>query len=270
MCVAKARSSAAASDQKTLERALDRGGIAGAPERVGRVDARARVLPGELVLVVEDVGRDLDERRTGRRAHRLAEGEAQVDADRRPVEDALREARERPADLGAVRLLERAERVLRRGVLAGDADDGAPGEAGDAEAGDGVREPAARRDGEHAGAAEGAGVGVGGVGARLLVPHVDHRHVVVPEVRQDRPDVAAVHREEVADALLREDAADDRAAVDARGLARGRRLAEGFAHGAHAVHGAGLYQRMRRGRQRARASRGTPPFHARVGLRPET
>jgi hypothetical protein len=68
--------------------------------------------------------------------------------------------------------------------------------------------------------------GVGGVRARLLVPHVDHLDVVLAEVRQDGPDVAAVHREEVADLLLGEDAPDE-----ARRRRRGSRRpgAAGFA-----------------------------------------
>src|SRR5207245_10191967 len=112
--------------------------VAGAAQLSGRVDARAPVLLRRVVVVVEAVGRNLDQGRTGRGTHRLAEGEANVDGDRRPVEDSLGELGERAADLRAVRFLEGAELVLGGGVLPGEANDGAAGQAGDAEARDGL------------------------------------------------------------------------------------------------------------------------------------
>jgi hypothetical protein len=66
--------------RERLERALDRRRIARAAERAGRVDARARALLRDVALLVENVRRDVDDRRAGRRARRLAERHADVDS----------------------------------------------------------------------------------------------------------------------------------------------------------------------------------------------
>jgi hypothetical protein len=123
-------------------------------------------------------------------------------------------------------------------MLARDADERAAGEPRDAESRDGVRETASGGDGEHARSAARARVRVGGIGARLLVPHVDHLHVVLAEVREDRPDVATVDGEEETDALLAEDPPDERAAVELRVTGLGERPPDRIAHAARAVaHG---------------------------------
>src|SRR5581483_7973438 len=68
---------------------VDRRGVGGGPQRPGRIEARPGPLPGGVVLVVEDVRRDLDQRWARRPSGRLAERRADVEADRRPVERAL-------------------------------------------------------------------------------------------------------------------------------------------------------------------------------------
>src|SRR5262249_4532130 len=135
-----------------------------------------------------------------------------------------------------VRLLERAELILGGGVLAGEADERAPREPGDCEAGDGVGEAAPGGHREHAGPPRAARVAIGGVRTRLLVAHVDHLDPVVAQVAQNRPGVSAIDREQELDALLAEHAADDASAVSARGLGAGQRPSEGIAHLARAVH----------------------------------
>src|SRR5262249_38095951 len=73
------------------------------------------------------------------------------------------------------------------------------------------------------------------VGAGGLMPHGDHLHAVLAEMAEDRPDVAAVDGEAVAHTLLAQDAADQRAAVDARRVALGQRPSDGIAHAAGSV-----------------------------------
>ena len=241
-----------------VERAFDGRGVAGAPQLRDGIQARAGLLPRHVVLLVEDVGRDLDERGSGRRTRGGAKGEADVGLDGGPVEHPFRELRERPADLDAVGFLEGAELILGRGVLAGDADDGAAGEPGHAETGHGVREPAARRHREHAGATARAGIAVGGVRARLLVTHVDHLQVVLAQVGEDRPDVASVHREHVADAGASEHAGDDGAPIRTRRPRTGGGAAEGLAHAARSVHRPGCSKPRAReaSERRGRVGRG--------------
>ena len=95
-----------------------------------------------------------------------------------------------------------------------------PVSAGEAEAGDGVGQPAAGGDAAHPDAAGGARVGVGGIRACLLMAHVDQLDAVLAQRAEDRKRVAAVDREQVAHAELAQDAADDGAAVDQRGRSR--------------------------------------------------
>ena len=125
-------------------------------------------------------------------------------------------------------------------MLSREADDRAPGEPGDAEPRDRIREAAARGDRQYPGSAARAGVAVGGVGARLLVAHVNHLHAVLPQAGEDGPGVAAVQREEMTDPLLAQHLADDGAPVDSRRARVRGLLDERFAHGARPVHGVGL------------------------------
>src|SRR5262249_60842955 len=158
-------------------------GITRGAERVGRIYARAGTGARQLFLLVEHVRPDLDERRPGRRRRCLPERHADVHRDRRPVEDALRELGEGPTYLRAVGFLERPELVLGGRMLARETDDRTPGEPCDAEAGDGIREPAAGGDREHAGPAGRPRPRVGGIRARLLVAHVDHLDAALADVR---------------------------------------------------------------------------------------
>jgi hypothetical protein len=166
--------------------------------------------------VVEDVGGDLDERDTLRRAARGAERLAQVEADALPLEHARRRLGERGAHLDPVGLLERSDAILGGRVLASDADDGRAGERRAGKAGHGVGQPAARGDTAYANSAAGARVGVGGIHTCLLMSHVHQHDVVRPQRAEDRKGVAAVDREQVTDAGLAQGAADDRTAVDQR------------------------------------------------------
>ena len=181
-----------------------------------RRPSRRGVEPLSRAALVEDVRRDLDQRHALRRRRRLAEGLAEIDLDRRPVEHALHRLGEGAADLAAIGLLERAEPVLGGRVLAGDADDRAPGKSRRAKAGDGVGQAAAGGDAADAGRSGGPRPAVGGVGARLLVAHVDELHAMLAQRGEDRPGVAAVHREEIFHALRLEHPADQLAAVDLR------------------------------------------------------
>ena len=197
-----------------FERALDLRRIPGRPQVVRRVHLRAAPLLARIVAVVENVGWDLDERRSLRRRRGLAERLTQVDSDRRPVENAFGEFRERAANLRAVRFLERPELILGRGMLPGDAYNRTAGEPGAAEPSHGVGEPAPRRHAADARGTAGPRVGVGGIGTCLLVTHVDELDAVLAEGRENRKGMTAVDREQVFDALRLEDARDQLAAVD--------------------------------------------------------
>jgi hypothetical protein len=101
-------------------------------------------------------------------------------------------------------------------MLSGNADDGASGKAGRAKAGDGIGKAAA---GGYAADARGSGgprPAVGGIGARLLVAHVDELYAMLAKRGEDRPSVAAVHGEEVLHPLRFEHPADKFAAVELR------------------------------------------------------
>ncbi len=202
--------------QQELEGALDAGGIALRADLVRIVDLGAAPLPRLVVTVVEDVGGDLDQGRPLRRRQRLAKRLPQVDLDRAPVDHALDELGEAAAHVGAVRFLEGSQVVLRRRMLSRDAHHRAAGQPGDAQAGDGVGQTAAGRDAAHPRRGRRARVGVGGVGAGLLVPHVDQLDVVVAQIGQDRERVAAVDGEQVLDALLAQHATHQGTSVDDR------------------------------------------------------
>src|SRR5206468_10585572 len=109
-----------------------------------RIDLGAAALLRRVAALVQDVGRDLDERNALRRSRRLAKRLAKVDLDRRPVEHALGELRERAADFRPVCLLKGAHLVLRGRMLPRDANDRASGKAGAAAAGHGARDPTTR------------------------------------------------------------------------------------------------------------------------------
>ena len=58
--------------RERVECAFDGGGVGGAAQLRGGIEARAGELPRHVALLVEDVRRDLDDRRAGRRAQRGA------------------------------------------------------------------------------------------------------------------------------------------------------------------------------------------------------
>ena len=200
-------------DQK-LHGAVHLTRVAHRPQLVELVHLLAPLLLGLVTPPVQDVLGDLHHRHPLRRGDRLAERPPHVDLNGAPVDRALGVLRERPADLGAVRLLERADAVLGARVLAGEADHGALRHPREGEAGDGIGEAAPRRHAAHAGPPAGAGPAVGGVGGGLLVPHVDQPDVVVAQVGQDREGVTAVDGEQLRNLLLLEDTPHERAAVD--------------------------------------------------------
>ena len=107
------------------------------------------------------------------RTCRVAKRLSQIDFDRRPVENSLRELCERAANLAAISLLKRAQPIFGRRVLAGDANHRAPCETRGAEAGDRVRQPAASGDAADAGRRGGSCPSIRRVGAGLLVAHVE-------------------------------------------------------------------------------------------------
>ena len=73
----------------------------------------------------------------------------------------------------------------------------------DAQSGDGVGQAASGGDHAHADFAGGARVGVGGIGGRLLVAHVDQLDVVVAQLAEDREQMPAVDRETILDRFSR-------------------------------------------------------------------
>ena len=162
-----------------VDGALDRARVALRAKLVGLVHLGAGHLVGLFVLVVEDVGRNLEHRDALRRRHGLAKGLSHVERNAIPVEHAVRELAERAADVGAVGFLKRAQAVFAERMLARQADHGAVGQSGDAQAGHGVGQSAAGRDAADAGRAGGAGPAVGRIGRGLLVPHVDQLDAVV-------------------------------------------------------------------------------------------
>ena len=204
----------AACDQRTLgrhqhlERAIDLRGIAGRADVVHRELARALALPRVFFVVIENVLRNLEQRDALRRRDSLAERGAQVELNRGPIGHALGELGEAIDDFGAVGLLERAEMILGVGMLARDADDGAVGQSGDAEAGHRVGQAASGGDHAYADFAGGARVGVGGVGGGLLVAHVDQLDVVIAQLAEDGEQMAAVDRETILHTILAHHARD--------------------------------------------------------------
>ena len=171
--------SIAAGDQWTLgrvqqfERAVDLGRVAGRAHVVDREAHPAGTLLLVLIVVVQDVLRNLDQRHALRRRDRLAKGQTHVELDRAPVGHALGVFGEAAQHLGAVGFLEGALMVLGIRMLARDADHGAVGHRGEAQSGHRVGQPASCGDHAYPGLAGHPRIGVGGVGGRLLVTHVD-------------------------------------------------------------------------------------------------
>ena len=113
-----------------LDGALDRGaGRPASAARPGSYTVAPRRCVGRVVLVVEDVGRDLDQRRALRRAcaPRETPGAGRTRSIDQSSTRCVNLANERQIS-DAVRLLKRAEAVLAGGMLAGDAHHGAAGE----------------------------------------------------------------------------------------------------------------------------------------------
>ena len=209
----------AAGDQWTLgrvqhlDRLVDLGRVAGRAGIVEIEDLPAALLLGVIAAGIEDVLRNLDQRDALRRGHRLAEGEPHVEFDRAPVGHAFGVLREAAQDVRAVGFLEGALMVFGVGMLSRDADHCAVGHRGETQARDRVGQAAAGRDHADTGFPGHAGVGVGRVGGRLLVTHMNQFDFVTAQLRENREKMSAVDRETVTRAIFPHDPRDQFTAV---------------------------------------------------------
>ena len=214
--------SVAAGDQRAFrrhqqfERAVDLRRVARRANVVDREAHPAGALPFVFIAVVQDVLRNLDQRYALRRRDRLAKGQAHVEFDRAPVGHALGVFGEAAQHLGAVGLLEGALMILGIRMLTRDADHGAVGHRGEAEPGHRVGQPASCCNHAHAGFAGHPRIGVGGVGGRLLVTHVDQLDFVGAQLGEDREQMAAIDGKTIPRVVLSHHAGDQFTTVDFR------------------------------------------------------
>src|SRR5208282_396725 len=131
---------------KHLDRTIDLGRVALRTEIIDRESARAFALPGVILVVVQDVLRNLEQGHALRRRDRFAKRGAKIEFDAAPIGHTLGELGEALYDFGSVGFLERTEMVLGVRMLARDANDRGAGEPCDAESGDRIGQAASRRD----------------------------------------------------------------------------------------------------------------------------
>jgi len=209
---------AARHDHRSLRAGQQRGqlqdrrliGGGGSPVGIGGRDRRHPILDRSH----EQIDRDLDEDRPRPAGERVPDGGGEHLGDLARLGDRPRALGDRPQQIDLLDLLERAETAQPERGRAPDEEHRAAGGVGIGDAGDRVGDARARGDQGHADVAGEARVGVGGVGAGLLVAHVHHLHALGDAAVVDRQDVAAAEGEHVAHARLAQGARDQVPSVE--------------------------------------------------------
>src|SRR5579875_1617157 len=185
-----------------FERAVDTLGISFAAYVLYRKPPRAFALAAFFVLVVSDVLWNFDQSHALGRRYRFAERRAQVELDRGPVGHALGKLLEAAHYLRTIGFLERTQVIFGVGMLPGNTNHCATSQTGDTKPRNRVGKPASGRYQTNPYLAGHARVSIRGVRGRLLMAHVNHLDLVVPEVGQNRKQMATVDRKTVLHLVL--------------------------------------------------------------------
>ena len=218
---------AARHDHRPLGRRQQRGqlrhgsriGRGGPPVGVAGGDRRQPVLDHRH----QEIDRDLHEHRSRPAGQGVADRGGEHLGDLAGLGDRPRALGDRSQEVDLLDLLQRAEAAQAERGRAADQEHRAARGVGVGDAGHRVGDARPRGDEGDAHVPREARVGVGGVRAGLLVPHVDDLHALGETAVVDRQDVSATEREHVAHAGLPQRAGHQVSAVEVRHASLGPR-----------------------------------------------